>query len=112
MFEETLHKFVLVIALFAVFVLFGNIFAASQQAANRRTASFRRRGRRDRRRAATAASDEGGAMEPAGEEDAGLEDVDQRSTLRRMVPQLILSAVALIIAGLALYVMWRVARGG
>ena len=116
MFDETLRKFALVIGLFVVFVILGNFFAASQQAAGRRAASIRRRGRRARRleqRAPGALGDEPGSGEAP---QAGLEPDDEEepslpepSLKRRLLPQLTLSAVALALAGLALWVMWRVA---
>ncbi len=118
MFDETLRKFVLVIALFVVFVILGNFFAASHQAATRRAGSMTRRSRRTRRLSrgdgATSTSfpedlpDEGGEADLADSK----EDTANQSIRKRLVPQLVLSGVALAVAGLALYVMWRVADSG
>lgn len=141
MFTDTLNKFVLVIGLFAVFLVLVNVFAARQQVTHRRAGSFRRHRRRragapvppmpgetdDPEEAAgpeagdpdTADAAQAGAP-PAGPGDASPrrrrlardDDEDAPTLLRRMGPQLILSAVALAVAGLALFVMWQVASRG
>ena len=142
MFDETLRKFVLVIGLFVVFVILGNLFAASHHAAARRAASIRRRGRRRRlepQRDGDSPAGEGsaggadgasGLEEKKGTSEASStsverapspltpshsseeDEVDLPSLKRKLLPQLAFSAVALVVAALALYVMWQVAESG
>jgi hypothetical protein len=141
-FADTLDKFVLIIGLFAVFLVLVNVFAARQHATSRRAGSFRRHRRRrhgppvppmpgeddsaaagevpdtDAPGSATQAPGAAGAdpaANPSRRRAARLADLDEDdapSLLRKMGPQLLLSAVALAVAGLALFVMWQVAGRG
>ncbi len=124
MFDDTLKKFALVIGLFVVFVILGNIFAASRHAAEQKAAIKRRRSRRSRR--FQQAGDSFGSGGPSDARGASLpcaspmppesfiadEEDDPPSMKRRLFPQIALSIVAIGVAGLALYVMWMVAERG
>lgn len=118
MFDDTLKKYALVIGLFVVFVILGNLFAAKHQAGGRRVAAFRRKDRRQRKREiAEGPRGQPGDTEadepPQGDDpDVDLTEEDKASLKRRLAPQIALSAIAVLLAGLSFFVMWHVARSG
>ncbi|MFW6369117.1 MAG: hypothetical protein ACOC0J_00870, partial [Myxococcota bacterium] len=76
-----------------------------------------RRRRRDRSRPALSEEGQGAGEEAdpgrrAPREEDFEENEQEPSVARKLLPQLVLSAVALAVAALALVVMWKVAQGG